>query len=721
MSESEERKNILFHIAHVEGLPNRPGWTPLAGTYVSVENLGTKESFDTEHKKITPGQTKWIENLPLLQVTESAQVRFAIKHQGFLNKRSVLGSTDTFTIQDLLSMQRAADHGIDKLVKLLVVLDPSAIRGPNSPKSPRLSRSSLNTVLTATSPSPRTSLDVPTPNRPMSPFLSPFPADSPRYATLYLAVRETAVDPGMNIRVNAASWRTFVEKCRSDSLVEFKSIVDKIALLRSTFEQDSNCICLIDIILGAIEATQKMLSDPENMNVNRHVTHAMMAINTALAPYQTFSPRQLAKRGENSVLFLQEMLFSIVSTMWVVGAVFAAKGDALVRDKLESRLIAWTDYFQGCTQFLTGQADQKPSLPAHKTSSTRVHCPKVLGPNSKIPRHNMIPMVLPEVHADDIYNRADVVRRLSEWVISSTFNDIPFAAQEVVSFAITPSLPSVPNTPRSPRELRRPSPLNLAGDDNFLPPHSILRPSEKRGKEKRASSLELPVDNVFCLSGPAKSGKTQLAARMCEWLLQLKCLGGYFTFDPSFDRQSPCLILDSLPMTLIHQVVTTERDSVGSFSKALTVKSDALDYPLEKRFETLFVEPLRDFVTGRANAKWNPLEPLVFIIDGIGVGSGSSTRGGKDTGEDEDGKMARMFVDWICSSGFEKLPRFVKFLVFMRSESEVARLLREKGVAVFEMGPALGSPMEVSNGWLGANGERCSVQASSRTFLANQL
>jgi hypothetical protein len=87
------------------------------------------------------------------------------------------------------------------------------------------------------------------------------------------------------------------------------------------------CICLIDIILGAIEATQKMLSDPENMNVNRHVTHAMMAINTALAPYQTFSPRQLAKRGENSVLFLQEMLFSIVSTMWVVGAVFAAKGD----------------------------------------------------------------------------------------------------------------------------------------------------------------------------------------------------------------------------------------------------------------------------------------------------------------------------------------------------------------------------------------------------------
>lgn len=228
---------------------------------------------------------------------------------------------------------------------LPVILDPAAIRTPHSPKSPRLSRSSLSTA------TPRTSLDVPISppsNRPISPIPSPFfptptLSGSPRYASLYLAVRETAVDPGMNIRVNAVNWRTFVEKCRNDSLEEIKSIVDKAVLLRSTFEQDSNvghfhpigfealtplqCICLIDIILGAIEATWKLLAHPETMNVNRHITHTMTAINAALAPYKSFSQRQLAKRGEPSMLFLQEMLLSIVSTMWIVGAVFAAKDD----------------------------------------------------------------------------------------------------------------------------------------------------------------------------------------------------------------------------------------------------------------------------------------------------------------------------------------------------------------------------------------------------------
>ena len=156
------------------------------------------------------------------------------------------------------------------------------------------------------------------------------------------------------------------------------------------------CICLIDIILGAIEATRKLLSDTETMNVNRHITHAMTAIKDALTPYLTFSQRQLSKRGESSVLFLQEMLFSMVSTMWLVGAIFAAKSDSkifysnpmetlftsplvLVRDKLESRLITWTDYFQSCTQFLTGLVDQTPNLPAYKTASARAHYPKVLG------------------------------------------------------------------------------------------------------------------------------------------------------------------------------------------------------------------------------------------------------------------------------------------------------------------------------------------------------
>lgn len=117
-----------------------------------------------------------------------------------------------------------------------MTLDPAAIRTPNSAKSPRLSRSSLR--------SPRTSLDVPASSpqsRSLSPTPSPFPiTTAPRYATLYLKVRETAVDPGMNIRVNASNWKTFVEKCRNDSLQELRSIVERVMFLRSTFEQDSN-------------------------------------------------------------------------------------------------------------------------------------------------------------------------------------------------------------------------------------------------------------------------------------------------------------------------------------------------------------------------------------------------------------------------------------------------------------------------------------------------
>ena len=311
-------------------------------------------------------------------------------------------------------------------------------------------------------------------------------------------------------------------------------------------------------------------------------------------------------------------------------------------------------------------------------------------------------MTLPEVHSDDVYNRADVIRRLSEWVFSSTSYHVPSHTSEVVTFAVTPTLPSPPNSPRSPRDNRRPTPLDLKGDDNFIPPqalHSILRAPATPDKP---ISPGLPTNNVFCLSGPAKSGKTQLAARMCEWLIQLKCLGGYFTFDGGSQRS-----LDSLPITLIHQIVTTERDSFGSFRKALNADSDALKYPLEQRFEMLFVDPLRDFVAGRTNARWNPLDPLVFIIDGIGSGS-----------ENEDSTMARMLVNLICSSGFGKLPGFVKFVVFVRSETEVERLLKEKGVDVLEMGPG-SLPMEV-NGVL-SNGGRWPINSSNRTLLTNQI
>lgn len=60
---------------------------------------------------------------------------------------------------------------------------------------------------------------------------------------------------------------------------------------------------------------------------------------------------------------------------------------AVLKDKLESRLISWTDYFQQCVTYLDGESDKMPTLPAHKTSSPRVECPKILGMS---PRHVLV-------------------------------------------------------------------------------------------------------------------------------------------------------------------------------------------------------------------------------------------------------------------------------------------------------------------------------------------
>lgn len=68
-----------------------------------------------------------------------------------------------------------------------------------------------------------------------------------------------------------------------------------------------------------------MLSNPETMNVNRNIAYAMLSINAAFAPYQSLSRRKLSERGEFATLLLQQMLASVVSTMWVFGAVFAAR------------------------------------------------------------------------------------------------------------------------------------------------------------------------------------------------------------------------------------------------------------------------------------------------------------------------------------------------------------------------------------------------------------
>ena len=57
---------------------------------------------------------------------------------------------------------------------------------------------------------------------------------------------------------------------------------------------------------------------------------------------------------------------------------------AVLKDRLESRVISWIDYFQQCAAYLNGESDKIPALPAHKTSSPRVECPKILGMSSRI-------------------------------------------------------------------------------------------------------------------------------------------------------------------------------------------------------------------------------------------------------------------------------------------------------------------------------------------------
>ena len=47
-------------------------------------------------------------------MTRQTSLRFSVKHQALLNKRSVLGSTEKFGVQDLLKLQKDADYEPDK-------------------------------------------------------------------------------------------------------------------------------------------------------------------------------------------------------------------------------------------------------------------------------------------------------------------------------------------------------------------------------------------------------------------------------------------------------------------------------------------------------------------------------------------------------------------------------------------------------------------------------
>jgi len=276
----------------------------------------------------------------------------------------------------------------------------------------------------------------------------------------------------------------------------------------------------------------------------------------------------------------------------------------------------------------------------------------------------MLPMRLPEVIISEQYPNMEPIRRIAEWVFSPSSRSIMTNSKATISR----------------NQKHRPTSLNLD-----YPEHAAANPDD----DVKSST------NVFCLSGPAQSGKTQLTARTCEWFAHLGCLGGYFSFDVSQEKSRATVaetsrqLLDALPMTLIHQACTVEPDLTPSVRNAFVLKESAVHDTLEKRFEVLFVEPVKAFVTGRSGAAFNPLDPLVFVIDGLGT-----TPNENSTNDHEEyQRMAQMFVDWISSKVVRCLPAHIKFLVVTRPDTGIHITLRERGAQTFDMAPTVfGSP-----------------------------
>lgn len=222
----------------------------------------------------------------------------------------------------------------------------------------------------------------------------------------------------------------------------------------------------------------------------------------------------------------------------------------------------------------------------------------------------MLEMLLPQAFDNDAYNRSSALL-VSEWLFSPAFRH--------------PSLPT-----------------------------------EKALEKSRDS-------NILCLSGPAGSGKTQLAAHLAPWLVEMGCLGGYFTFDHGLGP-GPTATLDALPLTLVHQAAAVEPDMRAHLATAFANNPTAAHQALERRFLSLFVAPVLSFVAARlpAGGAWNPLAPLVFIIDGLGAAEGTSAG------------MIGSFAEWMAGSGVRALPPHVRFLLLTRPEAGLAAALRAR-------------------------------------------
>lgn len=271
---------------------------------------------------------------------------------------------------------------------------------------------------------------------------------------------------------------------------------------------------------------------------------------------------------------------------------------------------------------------------------------------------NFLPMDLPELalNADAQNDRGDLVRLVSEWVFSSSFQ-------------------------------LDPSNSNLDSSDLNFP-----------------QTPKLTNRNVFCLVSEAESGLNSLPTPyLMDCLNDMGYLGGYFSFTPS--RNHPARTsqrtVDALPTTLTHQACNVEADASKSFINAFAKYPWAVNENMEKRFEALFASPLREFVVGRPGYAWKPLDPMVFVLDCNNLVDTSSSMEshmnlGKEKADPEDamkgdkeGRVAlTRLVEWATSRVVRTLPVHVKFLILANSGSGLGGLLRDKGAAfVYEVQP----------------------------------
>ncbi|CAA7260437.1 unnamed protein product [Cyclocybe aegerita] len=634
----EERRKVQFFIDRVEGLTSGGFQLLPSPYYVSVENVERSQSIATRKGEKKGSTVSWGNNVFIPHLAESSQIRFELQQEvtSLLNKRmAVVGRTDVFDLRQLQDMQTQAGSGPTARIELNVNLTQQALPSPRLPVTGQRS----------TSPTP------------------PATTQQKGYksAMLHLRVKILSTQDG-NLNIAHTNKKLFAERCRAESLEHLAGFTNKMGYLRESFD-GNEFVCLIDMILGVCAGIRKQLTESDLHNENKNTSGLLEALDSAFIPSQSLSTRKLAKTGHHGTEMMQEMLCAAIKALRSVDA-FLRHPDALVRDKLEFKLNDWIQYYQACERHLLDPANvEKPKLPAHRTSR-RIHCATSMAKHPELPQHNMIPIDLPQVYAQGGY-RPDLVRLVAEWLFLSS--------------GPTYSRPPIPTTARSV--------VIRSGDTNA------------NGRVK-ADELK-PLNNVLCLVGEAGCGKTQLVAHISEWLAKTGCLGGYFSFGPSAPSSSPDAVsntrrttpdlLDALPMTLVHQACTVEPDALSKFCSVLSQNPGALREPLESRFEKLFAKPIKAFADGREGAKWNHLDPLVFIIDDLGAGSGE--REGK--GAEDDKKALDVFVSWMSSKSIRGLPSYVRFVVVSRCETGVADKLKEKGAVVCEMASKSGDDVVI--------------------------